>query len=57
MSYDDFRTATVIRYPYLWARQASTGETEGRKERRGRNTHRTCGWRSRVVFSDHQQGA
>lgn len=31
MSYDD--TATVIRYPYLWARQASAGETEGRKER------------------------
>jgi len=33
MSYDDIRTATVIRYPYLWARQASAGETEGRKER------------------------
>ncbi|TIL63617.1 MAG: hypothetical protein E5Y77_30930 [Mesorhizobium sp.] len=22
-------TATVIRYPYLWARQANPGETEG----------------------------
>lgn len=33
MSYDYIRTATVIRYPYLWARQASAGETEGRKER------------------------
>jgi hypothetical protein len=33
MSYDDIRTATVIRYPYLWAWQARAGETEGRKER------------------------
>lgn len=33
MSYDDIQTASVIRYPYLWARQARTGETEGRKER------------------------
>jgi hypothetical protein len=33
MSYDDIQTATVIRYPYLWARQARAGETEGRKER------------------------
>ena len=33
MSYDDIQTATVIRYPYLWAWQARAGETEGRKER------------------------
>lgn len=33
MSYEDIRTATVIRYPYLWARQARAGETEGRKDR------------------------
>ena len=33
MSYDDIQTATVIRYPYLWAREARAGETEGRKER------------------------
>ena len=33
MSYDDIQTATIIRYPYLWARQARAGETEGRKER------------------------
>lgn len=32
-SYDDIQTAAVIRYPYLWARQAAQGETEGRKER------------------------
>lgn len=32
-SYDDIQTATVIRYPYLWARQARKGETEGRKDR------------------------
>lgn len=32
-SYDDIQTAAVIRYPYLWARQAAKGETEGRKER------------------------
>ncbi|GGB11129.1 hypothetical protein GCM10011491_43830 [Brucella endophytica] len=33
MSYDDIQTASVIRYPYLWARQARAGETEGRKDR------------------------
>ncbi|MCA1370266.1 hypothetical protein I6F15_23110 [Bradyrhizobium sp. BRP14] len=32
-SYDGIQTATVIRYPYLWARQARKGETEGRKDR------------------------
>ncbi|SMH41273.1 hypothetical protein [Mesorhizobium australicum] len=29
----DLRTGSVIRYPYLWARQSSKGETEGRKDR------------------------
>jgi len=33
MSYDQIETASVIRYPYLWAREASHGETEGRKNR------------------------
>lgn len=33
MSFVDIQTATVIRYPYLWARQARAGETEGRKDR------------------------
>ncbi len=33
MSYDDIQTAAVIRYPYLWARQARAGETDGRKDR------------------------
>lgn len=33
MSFDDILTAAVIRYPYLWARQARAGETEGRKDR------------------------
>lgn len=33
MIYDDIRTATVIRYPYLWAREDRAGETEGRKDR------------------------
>lgn len=33
MSYDEILTASVIRYPYLWAWQARDGETEGRKER------------------------
>jgi hypothetical protein len=27
------QTGVVIRYPYLWARQAQAGETEGRKDR------------------------
>lgn len=31
--YDDIQTATVIRYPYLWSREAERGETEGRKHR------------------------
>jgi hypothetical protein len=31
--YDGIQTAAVIRYPYLWNRQAGTGETEGRKDR------------------------
>ncbi len=33
MSYDDIQTACVVRYPYLWAREATKGETEGRKSR------------------------
>lgn len=33
MSYDQVQTAFVIRYPYLWARQAADGETERRKDR------------------------
>lgn len=33
MSFEDIRTACVIRYPYLWAREAGQGETEGRKNR------------------------
>lgn len=31
--YDEIQTATVIRYPYLWSREAGKGETEGRKDR------------------------
>ncbi len=33
MTFDDIRTASVIRYPYLWARESVRGETEGRKPR------------------------
>jgi hypothetical protein len=33
VSYDDIQTACVIHYPYLWAREARQGETEGRKDR------------------------
>ena len=33
MSCDDIQTASVIRYPYLWARESNRGETEGRKDR------------------------
>lgn len=33
MSWDDLRTGCVIRYPYLWVREAKRGETEGRKSR------------------------
>lgn len=31
--YEDIQTAAVIRYPFLWAREAGKGETEGRKDR------------------------
>ena len=31
--YDEIQTAAVIRYPYLWSREARKGETEGRKDR------------------------
>ena len=31
--YDQIQTAAVIRYPYLWSREAGKGETEGRKDR------------------------
>ena len=33
MSFEDIHTASVIRYPYLWVREAKRGETEGRKGR------------------------
>jgi hypothetical protein len=33
VSFDQIRTGTVIRYPYLWAREAHDGEREGRKDR------------------------
>lgn len=33
MSFDHLQTGVVVRYPYLWARQARSGETEGRKDR------------------------
>ena len=33
MSFEALRTGAVIRFPYLWAREAARGETEGRKFR------------------------
>jgi hypothetical protein len=33
MKPDDLTQGTVLRYPYLWFRQRSRGETEGRKTR------------------------
>jgi hypothetical protein len=33
VSLDALRTGCVIRYPYLWVREAGRGETEGRKPR------------------------
>jgi hypothetical protein len=33
VSLDGFRTGCVIRFPYLWVREAERGETEGRKPR------------------------
>ena len=33
MSLDELRTGCVIRFPYLWVREAERGETEGRKSR------------------------
>ena len=33
MSFEALTTGAVIRFPYLWAREAGQGETEGRKFR------------------------
>jgi hypothetical protein len=33
VSLDELRTGCVIRFPYLWVREAERGETEGRKAR------------------------
>jgi len=33
VSLDELRTGCVIRFPYLWIREAERGETEGRKPR------------------------
>jgi hypothetical protein len=33
VSRDELRTGCVIRFPYLWVREAERGETEGRKSR------------------------
>lgn len=33
MSFESLRTGAVIRYSYLWSREAAAGETEGRKFR------------------------
>jgi len=33
MTFDRLRSGSVIRYPFLWAREYDQGETEGRKPR------------------------
>jgi hypothetical protein len=33
VSFEELRSGAVIRFPYLWAREARHGETEGRKFR------------------------
>lgn len=33
MRFEALRTGAVIRFPYLWVREAAQGETEGRKPR------------------------
>ena len=33
MSYDDLTSGAVIRFHFLWSREAERGESEGRKER------------------------
>jgi len=33
VSFEDLRTGAVLIFPYLWAREADQGETEGRKPR------------------------
>jgi hypothetical protein len=33
VSLDQLRTGCIIRFPYLWVREAERGETEGRKHR------------------------
>lgn len=33
MSFEDIQNGSVIRYPFLWSREAEAGEIEGRKKR------------------------
>jgi hypothetical protein len=33
VSFDQIETGSVVRYPYLWAREAIAGERSGRKDR------------------------
>jgi hypothetical protein len=33
VSFADIQSGSVIRFPYLWSREAERGETEGRKQR------------------------
>ena len=33
MSFDEIQSGSIIIYPYLWNRESSNGETEGRKPR------------------------
>ncbi len=33
MSFEDIQTASIIRYPYLWVREAGQGEAEGSEYR------------------------
>ena len=54
MSYEDIQSGCVIRFSYLWARQAAHGETEGRKDRPvavGFRLPRTRGGDQLVLFA------
>jgi hypothetical protein len=33
MGFEELQTGVVVSYPFLWAREAAAGETEGRKRR------------------------
>lgn len=60
MSFDAIQFGSVIRFSYLWTREAVSGETEGRKDRPtafGMKVPKPNGEDLVVLLSDHEAAA